>query len=56
ARATENYKRPGAWRKLVRRAMKESYSWKLPAKKYTTLYRKAMRLHKDQLNNLTNAK
>lgn len=56
ARATENYKRPGAWRKLVRRAMKESYSWKLPAKKYAALYRKAMRQHKDYLNNLTNSK
>ena len=45
-RALENYRRPGAWRKLVRRAMKESYSWRLPAKKYVALYRKAIRKHK----------
>ncbi len=48
ARALEDYRRRGAWRKLVRRAMKESYSWKLPAKKYVVLYRKAIREHKSR--------
>lgn len=43
ARALEDYKRRGAWKTLVRRAMKESYSWKLPAKKYVTLYRRVIR-------------
>ncbi len=43
ARTLENYKRQKVWKKLVRRAMQESYSWKLPAKKYATLYRKAIR-------------
>lgn len=43
ARALENYKRQGGWRKLVRRGMQESYSWILPGKKYATLYRKAIR-------------
>ncbi|MBL7141527.1 glycogen synthase [Patescibacteria group bacterium] len=43
ARALENHRRRGAWQTLVRRAMKESYSWTLPAKKYAVLYRKAIR-------------
>lgn len=43
ARALEDYKRRSAWKTLVRRAMKESYSWKLPAKKYVTLYRRVIR-------------
>ena len=48
ARALENYRRQGAWQTLVRRAMKESYSWKLPAKKYVILYRKAIRKVKNK--------
>lgn len=43
ARALEDYKRRGAWKTLVRGAMQESYSWKLPAKKYVTLYRRVIR-------------
>ncbi len=43
ARTLENYKREAAWQSLVRRSMKESYSWTLPAKKYVVLYRKAIR-------------
>ncbi|MDD4996420.1 MAG: glycogen/starch synthase [Patescibacteria group bacterium] len=43
ARALENHKREAAWRNLVRRSMKESYSWTLPAKKYVVLYRKAIK-------------
>ena len=46
ARALENYRRPSAWQTLARRAMKESYSWTLPAKKYVILYRKAIRKQK----------
>jgi len=42
ARALENYQRKNAWRRLVSRAMRESYSWTLPAKKYLALYKKAM--------------
>jgi len=48
-RALENYKRQSAWQTLVRRAMKEAYSWTLPAKKYITLYRKA--INKRKINN-----
>ncbi len=47
ARALENYKREPAWQSLVKRSMKESYSWTLPAKKYVVLYRKAIRKIKD---------
>ena len=43
ARALENYKRRAAWQILTHRAMKESYSWVIPAKKYVALYRKAIR-------------
>jgi len=43
ARALENYQRETAWQNLVRKSMKESYSWILPAKKYAVLYRKAIR-------------
>ena len=42
-RALENYKYPGVWEFLTWRAMKESFSWKLPAKKYLLLYRIALR-------------
>ncbi|MDD3102082.1 MAG: glycogen/starch synthase [Patescibacteria group bacterium] len=43
ARALENYKRKNIWQKIVRQAMRESYSWKLPAKKYVILYRKIVK-------------
>lgn len=41
-RALETRKYKQVWRDLVVRAMKESNSWELPAKKYILLYRKAM--------------
>ncbi|MBU4369727.1 hypothetical protein KKG58_03100, partial [Patescibacteria group bacterium] len=47
-RALENYQRQSTWQTLVRRAMKESYSWTLPAKKYIILYRKTIRKIKNQ--------
>ena len=56
ARALENYRRKGAWKKLVRRAMSESYSWKLPAKKYATLYRKIIRKHRNSKSEYRNSK
>jgi len=46
SRALENFRRKNAWRRLVGRAMKESYSWKLPAQKYVSLYKKAIKKHK----------
>lgn len=44
-RALENYRHKDAWRSLVVRAMKESNSWELPAKKYVALYKKALTLN-----------
>lgn len=43
ARALENYKYPQIWTHLTWQAMRESFSWHLPAKKYTDLYRKAIK-------------
>lgn len=44
ARALEDYRHRPAWAKLVQRAMKQSNSWEIPAKKYVRLYRRAKRL------------
>ncbi|MEK7167003.1 MAG: glycogen/starch synthase [Patescibacteria group bacterium] len=43
ARALENYKYSKTWEYLVEKAMKQSYSWELPAKKYIDLFRKAIK-------------
>jgi starch synthase len=43
ARAMENYKYPQVWTHLTWRAMQETFSWDLPAKKYVDLYQKAMK-------------
>ncbi|MFC1662541.1 glycogen synthase [Patescibacteria group bacterium] len=43
ARAIENYHHPKAWERLTWQSMRLSYSWKLPAKKYTSLYRLAIK-------------
>ena len=45
-RALENYRHAASWHKLIVRVMKESNSWKIPAKKYVALYRKAMKERK----------
>jgi len=42
-RAIETYRHNDAWRRLIKRGMQQSHSWEIPAKKYLTLYRKAMR-------------
>jgi starch synthase len=42
-RALETYKYNKTWEHLVWRAMQTSFSWKLPAKKYLALYRRAMK-------------
>lgn len=41
-RALENYKHRKVWHNLVRRAMKQSTSWEIPAKKYVELYKKVI--------------
>jgi len=42
-RALENYKHRKIWRELMVRAMRDSNSWEIPAKKYISLYRKVMK-------------
>jgi len=42
-RALEVYKDKNDWRNLVVRAMQESNSWEIPAKKYIELYKKTMK-------------
>jgi starch synthase len=42
-RALENYQHKTVWKSLVKRAMKQSNSWEIPAKKYVELYRKVLR-------------
>jgi starch synthase len=43
-RGIENYRHLDSWQELVEKAMQESNSWEIPAKKYIKLYRKAMKL------------
>ncbi len=38
ARALENYQYTQAWETLIWKAMQQTYSWELPAKKYVKLY------------------
>jgi starch synthase len=51
-RSLEAYKFKKAWRDIMVRAMKESNSWEIPAKKYLELYYKALKLPKNKINNL----
>jgi starch synthase len=39
------YNHKQVWRAMQKRGMKKDFSWKYSAKKYVTLYRKAMRYH-----------
>jgi starch synthase len=43
-RALENYRHQSAWHELIVQVMKESNSWEIPAKKYVTLYRRALKI------------
>jgi starch synthase len=42
-RALQAYDEPTSWRRLVRNAMAEDFSWEASAQKYVTAYRKAMK-------------
>jgi len=42
-RALENYKHKKVWESLVKRAMKRSTSWEIPARKYIELYNKVIK-------------
>lgn len=44
SRACESYKYKQSWNRLVYRAMKQSFSWELPAKKYAQLYQITLNL------------
>lgn len=48
ARALENHRHKETFLELVRKSMQQSYSWKLPAKKYVQLFRKAIRFHNQE--------
>lgn len=43
-RAIETYKYPKVWEHLTWQAMRQSFSWELPARKYVELYHRAVRL------------
>ncbi len=45
-RALENFKHKSIWTALIKRAMKRSHSWEIPAKKYLELYQKALKYKK----------
>ncbi len=47
-RALETFKHKKAWRTLVCRGMKSSFSWELPAKKYVELYYYAKKYQSDK--------
>lgn len=44
-RAIETYKYPRVWEHLTWQAMRQSFSWELPARQYVDLYRRALSLH-----------
>ncbi|MFA6194879.1 MAG: glycogen/starch synthase [Patescibacteria group bacterium] len=44
--ALENFKHKSVWEALIKRAMKRSHSWEIPAKKYLELYQKALKYKK----------
>ncbi len=44
-RALETYKYADIWRTLIERAMRQSNSWEIPAKKYINLYRKVLKMN-----------
>jgi len=44
-RAIETFKYPRVWEHLTWQAMRQSFSWELPAKQYVDLYRRAIALH-----------
>lgn len=44
-RAIETYKYPRVWEHLTWQAMRQSFSWELPARQYIDLYRRALATH-----------
>lgn len=50
-RALENFKYPQVWEHLTWEAMRESYSWVMPAQKYWELYELAIKRHAERVSN-----
>lgn len=48
-RALEAFKNQDAWQRLMQKGMRLSYSWEIPARKYVTLYRKALTVKQQHL-------
>ncbi len=46
SRALGLFENQAAWKQLVRRAMNQTFSWEIPAKKYITLFGRAIKIHK----------
>jgi len=46
-RALETYKNQNLWKKIVRRAMQQDFSWDYSAKLYLDLYQRAVSLRQD---------
>ncbi len=46
-RAIETYKYPKVWEHLTWQAMRQSFSWELPARKYVELYQQAVKERRD---------
>ncbi len=42
-RAVESYKQPAVWKKLIKKGMKQDFSWKVSAQKYNKLYEKILK-------------
>ncbi len=47
-RALETYKYSDVWKDLVKRGMRQSFSWEIPAKKYIVLFKKAIKFKKQK--------
>jgi len=49
-RAIETYKNQNVWKKIIKRAMQQDFSWKKSAQKYIDLYKKVIEKHEENLS------
>ena len=47
SRAIENYRHSEVWHRLVERAMRQSFSWEVPAMRYDKIFKKAIKLRRE---------
>jgi len=47
-RALETYKYKEAWKQLVKNGMRQSFSWEIPARKYITLFHRALAAREEE--------